>query len=169
MPITDFAQLDLSRQYTYADYLTWEFQERVELFRGWVAKMSPGPSRYHQKVAGNIHRLLANHFLGQRCELYIAPFDVRLTRTRGGESVVQPDLCVICDPDKLTDRGCTGAPDWVLEVLDSTTGPRPQAAPPHCFVGNSKREMRDKFALYEESGVIPLDILCSRIGNPSKR
>ena len=138
MAITRFDDLDLARQYTYADYLTWEFQERVELFRGWVAKMSPGPSRYHQKVAGNLHRLLANHFLGQRCELYIAPFDVRLTRTQGGESVVQPDLCVICDPDKLTDRGCTGAPDWVLEVLSP---------------GNSKREMRDKFALYEESGV----------------
>lgn len=138
MPVTRFEDLDLTRQYTYADYLTWEFRERVELLRGWIARMSPAPSRYHQKVAGNLHLALGNHFQGGPCELYIAPFDVRLPRTGGGESVVQPDLCVICDEDKLTERGCTGAPDWVIEVLSP---------------GNSKREMRDKFGLYEESGV----------------
>ena len=138
MPVTRFEDLDLTRQYTYADYLTWEFQDRVELLRGWIARMSPAPSRYHQKVAGNLHAVLHQALRQNRCELYIAPFDVRLPRTGGGESVVQPDLCVICDTAKLTDRGCTGAPDWVIEVLSP---------------GNSKREMRDKFSLYEESGV----------------
>ena len=138
MAVTRFEDLDLTRQYTYADYLTWQFTERVELLRGWVAKMSPATSRYHQKVATNLTRVVANHFHDASCEVYAAPFDVRLTRTDGGESVVQPDLCVICDVSKLTERGCTGAPDWVIEVLSP---------------GNTRREIRDKYALYEESGV----------------
>ena len=138
MPITRFEDLDLTRQYTYADYLTWRFQERVELLRGWVARMSPAPNRRHQQVAGDLHLALGTYFAGHPCQLYLAPFDVRLPRTDGGESVVQPDLCVVCDEAKLTEQGCTGAPDWVLEILSP---------------GNSRREMRDKFALYEESGV----------------
>lgn len=63
---------------------------------------------------------------------------MRLTRKRGGETVVQPDICVICDESKLTPQGCTGAPDWVIEVLSPS---------------NTPRKMRDKYAIYEESGV----------------
>ncbi len=135
--ITHFEDLDLSRRYTYAEYLTWRFQERVELLRGWVTKMSPAPSLYHQTVASNLYLLIAPH-VQRPCKFFFAPFDVRLQRTSGHESVVQPDLCVICDPGKLTERGCDGAPDWIIEILSP---------------GNSKREMRDKYALYEESGV----------------
>ena len=138
MSVTRFEDLDLSRQYTYADYLTWRFVERVELLRGWIARMSPAPSRYHQDIAGWLHLQMGRFFEGHSCHLYIAPFDVRLPRTAGGESVVQPDLCVICDEDKLTEQGCTGAPDWVIEVLSP---------------GNTPREMREKYGLYEESGV----------------
>ena len=138
MSVARFEDLDLSRQYTYADYLTWTFQERVELLRGWVARMSPAPNRFHQDVQRNLTYALLKHLEGGDCKLYIAPFDVRLPRTAGGETVVQPDLCVICDPAKLTEQGCTGAPDWVIEILSP---------------GNSKREVRDKYALYEEAGV----------------
>ena len=138
MAVTKLEDLDLSRQYTYADYVTWRFQERVELLRGWVAKMSPAPNRRHQTIVSNFFRIVSDHFHRSGCRVYTAPFDVRLPRTGGGESVVQPDLCAICEESKLTEQGCTGAPDWVIEILSP---------------GNSKREMRDKFALYEESGV----------------
>ena len=138
MPVTHLDQLDLSRQYTYADYLTWQFQERVELLRGWVAKMSPAPNRKHQRVSGRLHGELYQLFKQHPCYLYEAPFDVRLPRTSGGETVVQPDLCVFCDREKLTDQGATGAPDWVIEILSP---------------GNSARELADKYALYEEVGV----------------
>ena len=138
MPVHRFEDLDLTRQYTYADYLTWRFRERVELLRGWVRKMGPAPSMYHQRVSLELTRLIANFFHGHPCFVFHAPFDVRLVRTDGGESVVQPDLCVVCEESKLTKQGCTGAPDWVIEILSP---------------GNSAREMRDKYELYEESGV----------------
>ena len=137
MPITRFEDLDLTRQYTYADYLTWEFQERVELLRGWVAKMSPAPNMYHQRVAANLYALVGSQLRGE-CRYFPAPFDVRLRRSDGGESVVQPDLSVVCDASKLTQQGCDGPPDWVVEILSK---------------GNTKRDTRDKFRLYEESGV----------------
>ena len=138
MAITRFEDLDLSRQYTFADYLTWRFGDRVELVRGWVARMSPAPSPYHQRVSTELQGTLYNFLKGGPCLLFAAPFDVRLTRTAGGESVVQPDLCVVCDADKIDDRGCDGAPDFVIEILSP---------------GNTKRELRDKYELYEEAGV----------------
>ncbi len=138
MSVSHYSDLDLTRQYTYADYVTWTFSERVELLRGWVARMSPAPNLSHQDVAVELTRVLANYFLDGPCRVFAAPFDVRLPRTAGGETVVQPDLCVVCDANKLTTQGCTGAPDWVIEILSP---------------GNSKRELRDKYRLYEESGV----------------
>ena len=137
MTVDRFEDLDLTRQYTYADYLTWRFRERVELLRGWVAKMSPAPSMYHQRVSSELHFLLKGHFAERPCLVFHAPFDVRLTRG-GGETVVQPDLCVVCDERKLTKQGYSGAPDWVIEILSP---------------GNSTREMRAKYDLYEEAGV----------------
>ena len=138
MPVTRFEDLDLSRQYTYADYLTWQFQECVELLRGWVARMSPAPNMRHQDIATRLTGHLYQELSLSACKLFAAPFDVRLPRTDSAESVVQLDLCVICDQHKLTEQGCTGAPDWVNEILSP---------------GNTNREMRDKYALYEESGV----------------
>ena len=137
MPVTRFEELDLTRQYTVADYVTWRFRERVELLRGWVARMSPAPNLYHQTIATNLAGVVVPQ-VERPCRPFITPFDVYLTRTDGGESVVQPDMCVVCDETKLVTRGCEGAPDWVVEILSP---------------GNTKREMRDKFSLYEESGV----------------
>lgn len=142
MEITNINQLDFNKTYSYADYLLWKFKERVELFKGKILEMSPAPSRRHQKVLRNVNRVFDKYFYGQKCELFFAPFDVRLQRhnTKDEEvfTVVQPDLCVICDEEKLDDRGCVGAPDLIIEILSP---------------GNSKREMKDKFDLYEESGV----------------
>jgi Uma2 family endonuclease len=141
MPITSLDQLDPNGTYTYADYLLWEFSERVELLRGKIRQMS-APNRRHQEICGNLYRTLANTLWKNSCKVYIAPFDVRLTRTRSDKdviTVVQPDLCVICDPNKLDTRGCNGAPDLIIEILSP---------------GNSRIEMRDKFELYQEAGVL---------------
>lgn len=143
--ITDINQLDLNKTYSYAEYLTWMFQERLELFKGKIFKMSPAPSMYHQKVAGNIHGILWNKFKNHSCNLFVAPFDVRLLDSKKSKkdsdvyTVVQPDLCVICDESKLDARGAIGAPDLMIEILSP---------------GNSKKEMTHKYELYQEAGVL---------------
>ena len=140
--ITDINQLDLNGSYTYADYLKWKFKERVELLKGKIARMSPAPSSSHQQISLRVTRKLDNYFLPTTCKLFVAPFDVRLVESKSNDekvlTVVQPDLCVICDDNKLDEKGCNGAPDLIVEILSP---------------GNSKKEMGIKFDLYEENGV----------------
>ena len=119
-PVTHLSQLDLSRRYTYADYLTWQLTDWVELIRGKVRLMSPAPKRQHQDIARNMELPIMQFLRGKSCRMYHAPFDVRLTcSTSNGdasiETVVQPDICVVCDPQKLDDRGCLGAPTGLLK------------------------------------------------------
>ncbi|UYZ63562.1 Uma2 family endonuclease [Hymenobacter weizhouensis] len=141
--VTHLSQLDLTRRYTYADYLTWQFTDWVELIRGRVRLMSPAPRRQHQDISRNIELPIMQFLRGKSCRMYHAPFDVRLTRSTANgdasiETVVQPDICVVCDPQKLDDRGCLGAPDWIIEILSP---------------GNFARDTKEKFDLYEEAGV----------------
>lgn len=142
--ITKFSQLDVKKRYSYADYLTWKFQERVELVKGWLHKMSPAPNLGHQTVSVRLLHPLLNYFDNKKCNVFAAPFDVRLLDKRKQTAdnkvftVVQPDICVICDDNKLDDRGCIGAPDWIIEIISP---------------GNTQREMRVKYDLYEENGV----------------
>ncbi len=143
--ITDFNQLDLTKQYSYADYLTWKFTDRVELIRGWIKKMSPAPSSYHQVVSGNLSFHIQKYLYKKECKVFVAPFDVRLINTKKSSddnivyTVVQPDICIICDKNKIDKRGCVGAPDLVIEIVSK---------------GNTKYEMETKFELYEEAGVL---------------
>jgi Uma2 family endonuclease len=140
MLITNLDQLDTKKTYTYADYLMWRLKERVELFKGKIFKMSPAPARIHQDILRNINRKFDQVFFEQPCKVYFAPFDVRLPDKKGEVlTVVQPDLCVICDLKKLDDKGCLGAPDLIVEILSP---------------GNTKKEMDYKFSIYEESGVL---------------
>lgn len=140
MEITNINQLDFNKIYTYRDYLLWKFKERVELFKGRVLKMSPAPAPIHQKVSLNLTLKLSTFLKGEYCQLFYAPFDVRFYDASGDiRTVVQPDLCVVCDKSKLDERGCLGAPDLVIEILSP---------------GNSKREMDLKFNLYQEAGVL---------------
>ena len=141
--ITSLDQLDLNKTYSYADYLKWRFEERVELIKGRIFEMSPSPARKHQRVSGVFHGELYKFLDNKTCQVYSAPFDVRLTprkndKTNKIHTVVQPDLCVICDTSKLDDKGGIGAPDWVIEILSP---------------GNSQKEMKNKFEVYEENGV----------------
>ena len=140
MEITSLNQLDLVNGiYSYADYLVWKIKERVELLKGKILEMSV-PSPIHQEISGNLQGTLFVFLKNSKCKLYTAPFDVRFPQK--GESqvytVVQPDLCVVCDFEKIDSKGCVGAPDLVVEILSP---------------GNSKKEMKSKFALYQEEGV----------------
>jgi Uma2 family endonuclease len=140
-PITSLSQLDPQGLYTYSDYLSWQFQERVELIRGRLFPMSPAPNTLHQRVSRELSLRIFTYFNQSTCQAFSAPFDVRLpVSLKKGQltTVVQPDLCVICDPAKIDEQGCNGAPDLIVEILSP---------------GNTKREMREKYQVYEESGV----------------
>jgi hypothetical protein len=101
--IKDINQLDLNGTYTYADYLLWRLEERLELIKGKIFKMSPAPNVRHQKISGKLHLEMGMFFKNHYCQVFYAPFDVRLHKKNSQSSdtkiytVVQPDLCVICD------------------------------------------------------------------------
>ena len=127
--------------FTYADYRAWPDDERWELIDGEAYAMA-GPGRAHQTVVGEMFRQIANHLVGKPCQPFVAPFDVRLPRGNEADddiaTVVQPDILVVCDPAKLDERGCRGAPDWVIEVLSPSTAAKDQI---------------QKLAAYERAGV----------------
>ena len=118
--------------YTYADYLQWPDDTRYELIDGEAFRMAPTPLIEHQEIAGEVYCQLANQLDGQPCRPYIAPVDVRLPRKDEADAaidtVVQPDVLVVCDPHKIDRRGVRGAPDWVLEVLSPSTAAHDQIA-----------------------------------------
>lgn len=129
-------------RFTYADYRSWTGQERWELVAGQVHAMSPAPSTEHQRLSRRLFVRIANRLDGKPCEPFSAPFDVRLPEK--GESdeeistVVQPDIVVVCDPAKIDDRGCRGAPDLVVEIVSPSS---------------ASHDMIRKLALYEKHGV----------------
>lgn len=124
--------LRTEKHYTYADYLQWPDDTRYELIDGEAFRMAPTPLIEHQEIAGEVYCQLANQLDGQPCRPYIAPVDVRLPRTDEADAaidtVVQPDVLVVCDPSKIDRRGVRGAPDWVLEVLSPSTAAHDQIA-----------------------------------------
>jgi Uma2 family endonuclease len=133
---------DASYTYTYADYMSWKFKERLELIKGKIMKMG-APATLHQKVSMELFNRIYTYLKDKICFPFVAPFDVRLpvkNRKRDDQitTVVQPDMGVVCDMSKIDARGCCGAPDLVVEILSP---------------GNSKKEVRIKYELYEESGV----------------
>ena len=136
------ADLDMDKMYTYADYFKWKFEERVELIKGRIFKMSPAPSRLHQEILSHINGELYTFLKGKNCRVYVAPFDVRFPRKSNEDkditTVLQPDICVVCDLSKLDARGCVGAPDIVVEILSPS---------------NNKKELKYKYDVYEEAGV----------------
>jgi Uma2 family endonuclease len=134
---------DLSGSYTYSDYLSWRWSEMVELIQGKIYKIS-APTSTHQTVTGELFRQIANHLKGKKCKVFVAPFDVRLPKSTYKKqddeitTVVQPDICVICNPTKIDEKGCLGAPDWIIEILSKNT---------------SQKDLREKFEVYQEAGV----------------
>jgi len=136
--------IDPNKRYTYADYLTWLDDKRRELIDGFVHLMTPAPASSHQDCVINLGAEFRNFLIGKTCKVYVAPFDVRLPKIASSAkddeiyTVVQPDLCIVCDLSKVDERGCLGAPELVVEVLSPTS---------------TKRDTGTKFKLYESAGV----------------
>lgn len=117
----------IEKRYTYADYLTWNDGKRYELIDGAVYLMSPAPTIGHQRLVRELLLQFGNYLRGKTCEVFDAPFDVRLNPDTEDDTVVQPDLAVVCDPSKLQDgKSCKGAPDLVIEILSPSTAKRDQ-------------------------------------------
>ncbi|MEN9609385.1 MAG: hypothetical protein RLZZ628_199 [Bacteroidota bacterium] len=142
--ITHLSQLDLSKMYSYADYLQWQLEETVELIRGIIFPMA-APGTKHQQISFRLGGIFYNLFENTSCQVFIAPYEVRLldaskqsTSSKNIYTVVQPDLCIVCDATKIEEKGCLGSPDLVIEILSP---------------GNSKKEMNDKKKLYEENEI----------------
>jgi Uma2 family endonuclease len=141
----DTQQLSLNKRYTYADYLTWLDDKRCELIDGFINLMTPAPARKHQDISMQMSIIFGNYlFIKNTCKVYSAPFDVRLPKSKEETddakvyTVVQPDLSIICDPSKLDDKGCIGAPDLIVEILSPST---------------SKKDLSVKYKIYEQAGV----------------
>ena len=129
--------LPKERTYTSEDYWNLPDGQRAELIDGQLYDMAP-PNRIHQKLVHEISRAVGNHIAqaGGACEVYPAPFAVNLDAK--GKDWVEPDISVICDKDKLTDRGCSGAPDWIVEIVSPSS---------------RRMDYSTKNALYSEAGV----------------
>ncbi len=140
----DTLNLDLNKKYTFADYLLWADDKRRELIKGFIQLMSPAPTRKHQDISGSIYGQFWNHLRNHNCKVYHAPFDVRFPSSKDElnddkvYTVVQPDISIICDLTKLDEKGCIGAPDLIVEILSPAT---------------VKKDVEEKFKLYEENGV----------------
>lgn len=128
--------------YTYTDYLQFNLDEMVEVIRGKLFRMSPAPGSLHQLVSANLFGIVWSYLKDKPCMVFSAPYDIILPIANKdyakSQTVVQPDLSVICDLEKIKEAGCFGAPDWVIEILS-----------PH----TSKKDIQLKYDVYEEAGV----------------
>jgi Uma2 family endonuclease len=134
--------LKQEERFTYGDYLTWDDDQRWELIDGVPYNMSPAPTVRHQAISRELLTEFALHLRGNSCQVFAAPFDVRLPELDESddlvETVVQPDLSVVCDRTKLDDAGCRGAPDLIVEILSPST---------------AHKDQKVKFDRYERAGV----------------
>lgn len=128
--------------YTYEDYLNWPDDEKREIILGEPYAMSPAPSTDHQAVLGELFYQFRSYLKDRTCRVFVAPFDVRIPqkdeKDEDIKSVVQPDISIICDRNKIDNKGCKGAPDLIVEIVSSST---------------FRKDVKDKFFLYESSGV----------------
>jgi len=131
-------QLRDEKRYTYADYCTWDDSGRWELIDGVAHAMAPAPSQSHQETSSELHRQIANFLKGKPCKVFAAPFDVKLNIDNNDDTVMQPDLLVVCENSKLDGKSCNGAPDLVIEILLPST---------------ARRDRLVKFNVYQRAGV----------------
>lgn len=124
----------VSQKFTWSDYCTWPDEERWEIINGVAYNMTPAPSVKHQIVAGKFFSQLEQKLKNKTCKPFIAPVDVILSEY----DIVQPDVIVVCDTNKITDANIKGAPELVVEILSPAT---------------ALKDLREKKHLYEKSGV----------------
>jgi Uma2 family endonuclease len=132
----------INNKYTYADYIKWPENERLEIINGAAYDMTPAPKTVHQRVSVNLTSILNFYLKGKTCKVFAAPFDVILLEAGESElesrNVVQPDISVICDKNKIKENGCVGSPDLIVEILSPAT---------------ASKDIKLKFELYERHGV----------------
>jgi len=130
----------INTRYTYADYCTWGDDERWELIDGVPYAMAPAPNLGHQGICVKLIQQISNFLEGHACRVFVAPVDVRLSADDADDTVVQPDVLVVCDESKFEENGkcIIGAPDFIIEVLSPSS---------------EKRDLIIKKKLYQESGV----------------
>jgi Uma2 family endonuclease len=140
------------QHYTYNDYKDWDLKagERYEIIYGEAFAMA-APSDRHQAVLGELHRQLANFLQGKPCKVRLAPYDVRLDWREDGKdsTVVQPDLSIICDEEKLGEEGCRGAPKIVIEISSPSS---------------RSYDAVKKFNLYKDAGVAEYWLVDPEVG-----
>lgn len=131
---------EYQERYNWQEYLAWPTDERFELIDGVPYAMSPAPRRRHQEISGSLFYQAYSTLRGGGCSVFAAPFDVKLSSDKedAAPTVVQPDLTVTCDSDKLTEQGMTGPPDLVVEIVSPDSG---------------IADRRRKYAVYESYGV----------------
>jgi len=116
--------LQEGKRYTYAEYYSWDDDTRWELMEGAPYAMVPAPGQKHQSIVGELYAQLATFLKKKPCKVFVSPFDVRLNADSNDDTVVQPDVIVVCDMTKLDGKSCVGAPDMVIEVLSPSTARR---------------------------------------------
>ena len=130
------------QKFTYSDYALQPDDKRYELIEGILYNMAPAPGERHQGVSSELHLEFGNYLRGKKCKVYHAPFDVAFPEKEEtfetATNVVQPDMVIICDKEKITSRGCLGAPDLVVEILSP---------------GTASHDLKDKRRLYQKFGV----------------
>jgi len=128
--------------YSYADYREWDNGKRWEIIEGFAFDMSPAPGTEHQRISMFFSVAIGNYLKGKKCSVFSAPFDVRLSENSSDDTqiqnVVQPDITVICDRDKIDEKGVIGAPDWIIEIISPST---------------LKHDFGTKLLLYQKYGV----------------
>jgi Uma2 family endonuclease len=144
------AQIAYDKHWTYADYKAWELKpgERYEIIDGEAYAMS-APNAFHQAMLMELSKQIAVFLTGKPCKVYPAPYDVRLfyEEDESDDTVVQPDISVVCDKEKRGYEGCRGAPDLVIEILSPS---------------NTAIEMQRKFEIYRDAGVREYWVLNSK-------
>lgn len=136
------------RVYTYGDYLKFPEDERWEIIDGVAYNMSPSPAERHQDLVSEMLTQVRSQLRGKPCRAYPAPFDVRFEASDDATMVVQPDLLVVCDRSKLTERCVIGAPDWIVEILSPRTAGKDQIV---------KRQLYEQYGVREYWLVQPSD------------
>ena len=134
-----FEKYEEDKHYTYADLLEWDDDVRAEIINGVLYMMSP-PLTIHQRVQARLFKHFVIFLEGKTCEAFVAPFGVRLfpKEDLSDDTVVEPDIVVVCDPDKIDERGCNGPPDLIIEIVSPS---------------NSRRDRLLKFNLYLKAKV----------------
>ena len=142
--MSDVRKAERKKLYTYGDYLNWPEDQRWEILDGEAFAMTPAPTTDHQRISRELTLAIGGWLAGKPCEMFVAPVDVLMPKGNEADekitTVVQPDILVVCDPDKVKRRGIRGAPDFVIEIVSPATVSRDQVRKRRLYERHGVRE-----------------------------